>query len=379
MLQLVDWLGALIITIILTIIYIFATVICGSERSRSGGFTPTIVDTTINTAVGTDVTTGKKYKILSFNVEYEATNYSPDEVMQIIDNLGADVVVLNEAHETEGALTNAEYSSKIADALTQHGINYTYSHDWAIIASKHSITQPFKSIITDGIKSTNKYLDSAALIDDKFYVLSAHLTDYPYQPFQLAHIPYCYETCQKNICSRPYDQSANTASTLTKSSTCAKKSAETQMIEQAHLARGADVDMIISAIEEISKVDGRPILLAGDFNEPSHLDWSDDAVRAGEQPLRVRFPTSSRLVSAGMQDLFRAVHPDPVKNPGHTWPARPLTKEYLADLSLGQIKEQIATPTDRIDFIYGKGFTPLSADVVVTPSDHNAVIAEVEV
>jgi endonuclease/exonuclease/phosphatase family metal-dependent hydrolase len=426
----INWIGSLIIVLVLTIIYVISQVICGVDTKNGGGMGVSSVSsvssvgsevTGVDSEVGSD-TADKKYKFLSFNVEYEATNYSPAEVMQIIDSLGADVVVLNEAHETEGMLqTNAEYSSKIADALVREGTNYVYSHDWAIIASKLSIEQPYKnsevntapvattaevpndSVLltpvtteTDTLSapvtslssevtadttaevttptSPNKYLNSAALIDNKFYVISAHLTDYPYQPFQLAHIPYCYETCQKNICPQPY-VAADAKSKNTKGKKCSKNLAESQMIDEAHKARGEDVDLILAAIKYLNAT-GRPVLLAGDFNEPSHLDWSDDAVTAGQQPLRVRFPTSSRLAEAGMVDIFRAIHPDPTKNPGHTWPARPLTREYLSDLSLGAIKEQISTPTDRIDFIYGMGITPISADVVVTPSDHNAVIAE---
>jgi endonuclease/exonuclease/phosphatase family metal-dependent hydrolase len=384
----IDWLAAVIITIILTIIWVFTSIICGHPQPQSPVFGAGI-SAGISTGIIADsdkiVPAQKKYRILSFNVEYEAVNYSPDEVVEIINSLGADVVVLNEAHEVEGRISHEilqSATSKIASALDRANINHVYSHDWAIIASTLPVAQPHKG-------SDNKYLDTATLIDGKFYVLSAHLTDYPYQPFQLAHIPYCYDTCQVNICSGPVDMrkgvvgavSTNSevqnkklpAGTKTSPSAC---KAESQMIAQATLARGADVDMILDAITEL-KSEGLPILLAGDFNEPSHLDWTNEAVRAGEQPLRVRYPTSSRLAAAGMQDLYRAVYPDPVSHPGHTWPARPLTREYLEDLSLGQIKEQISTPTDRIDFIYGTGFTPLTADVVVTPSDHNAVIVEV--
>lgn len=373
----IDWLAAMIITIVLTIIWVFASIISGHNSQITGTYSGTYSGSGVEsrTNMSASIQPQLKYRILSFNVEYEAVNYSPDEVVEIINSLGADVVVLNEAHEVEGRISHdvlQTATSKIASALSRVGINHVYSHDWAIIASTLPISQPHKG-------AENKYLDTAALIDSKFYVLSAHLTDYPYQPFQLAHIPYCYDTCQVNICSGPVDMRRdsrdNVKTSPAKTSPCAKK-AESQMIAQATLARGADVDLILSAIEEL-KSEGLPILLAGDFNEPSHLDWTNEAVRAGEQPLRVKYPTSSRLAAAGMQDLYRAVYPDPVAYPGHTWPARPLTREYLEDLSLGQIKEQISTPTDRIDFIYGAGFTPLTADVVVTPSDHNAVIVEV--
>jgi endonuclease/exonuclease/phosphatase (EEP) superfamily protein YafD len=364
--------GAIVVAICAMIIYIVAQII-SPEYSGSGSVSTEKYQTQPR----------RQYTILTFNVEYEAENYSPGEVVELIESLGADIAVLNEAHPREGAVTDhADHTSKIADALSLAGINHVYSHDWAVIASTLPIVQPYRdaNIVSTDIAS-NKYIKTAALIDDKFYMISVHLTDYPYQPFQLAHIPYCADTCQRNICSRPYKWGENVASSVNTVSSARINphdcKAEEEMIAAAQSARGAEIDDLITAIEFLRAI-GKPIFLAGDFNEPSHLDWSNAAVVAGQQPVVVRFPASSRLAAAGMTDLFRAVHPDPVTNPGYTWPARPLTAEELADASSGQVQEQISTPTDRIDFIYGRGCRATAANVVVTPSDHNAVVAEVE-
>lgn len=65
---------------------------------------------------------------------------------------------------------------------------------------------------------------------------------------------------------------------------------------------------------------GIPVFLAGDFNSPSHLDWTPgvDAVRE-EVRYPVVWPVSLAHANAGFRDSYRVVHPDPVAKPGFTW------------------------------------------------------------
>jgi hypothetical protein len=65
---------------------------------------------------------------------------------------------------------------------------------------------------------------------------------------------------------------------------------------------------------------GMPTFLTGDFNSPSHLDWTAavSAVRP-EVPYPVDWPVSRALANAGFRDAYREVHPDPVAVPGFTW------------------------------------------------------------
>ena len=123
---------------------------------------------------------------------------------------------------------------------------------------------------------------------------------------------------------------------------------------------------------------GAPIFITGDFNEPSHLDWTDETAAASLHfGMKVEWPTSLRVVDAGMTDAYRFVHPDPIASPGSTW--TPLAGDDEVH--------------DRIDFVYvgGDGVTAKSArvvgesaefaDVVETPwpSDHRAMVVEVEI
>ena len=65
---------------------------------------------------------------------------------------------------------------------------------------------------------------------------------------------------------------------------------------------------------------GMPTFLTGDFNSPSHLDWTAaaSAVRQ-EVPYPVDWPVSRALAAAGFRDSYREAHADPVATPGFTW------------------------------------------------------------
>ncbi|MCK3844450.1 hypothetical protein [Pseudomonas sp. W15Feb34] len=61
-------------------------------------------------------------------------------------------------------------------------------------------------------------------------------------------------------------------------------------------------------------------IVSGDFNEPSHLDWIASNKNANDRNGVVyEWDTSKALIDKGYTDSFREVHPDPVKDPGHTW------------------------------------------------------------
>jgi endonuclease/exonuclease/phosphatase family metal-dependent hydrolase len=121
-----------------------------------------------------------------------------------------------------------------------------------------------------------------------------------------------------------------------------------------------------------------PVFLMGDFNEPSHLDWTKAAGpdALGLHALEIAWPTSRLLSEAGLIDAYRWRHPGEVRKPGYTW------STLHGDDG----------PYDRIDFLYvsGAGVTidevkivgePSGPDVDIIgheryPSDHRAVLGE---
>lgn len=106
----------------------------------------------------------------------------------------------------------------------------------------------------------------------------------------------------------------------------------------------------IAAILEILKpfreeTDSIPLIIGGDFNSHSHLDWTEATKGLyNHGGAVVNWSVSKKMESAGFKDSFREIHPDPVKQIGATW--------LTAADSLETVNRQ-----DRIDFIYYQGKT----------------------
>ncbi|WP_217239584.1 HAD-IA family hydrolase [Streptomyces sp. AC555_RSS877] len=111
-----------------------------------------------------------------------------------------------------------------------------------------------------------------------------------------------------------------------------------------------------------------PVVLVGDFNSPSHLDRPD-----------AEWPVTRAAERAGLRDSYREAHPDPVRDPGHTW--SPVHAEHEDGSGRPE-------PQDRIDFVLHRGLRVLDSRTYVSgrprpwpdvedndwPSDHAAVI-----
>jgi len=185
----------------------------------------------------------------------------------------------------------------------------------------------------------------------QLYAFNAHLHDNPYQPYQLTNIPYG---------NAPSLKTANEA------------------VRTAKAARGGQVERMLTEAKAVLP-EGLPVFLTGDFNEPSHLDWTATAEKAGLCPVAVAWPATKAVETAGFIDAYRQLHPDPTKRRGLTW--TPTAK--VNDPKMRH---------DRIDFVFVNGTnlkvraaqivgeTPELADIVVTPfpSDHRTVVVEVE-
>ncbi len=182
-----------------------------------------------------------------------------------------------------------------------------------------------------------------------FFLFNAHLMYKPYQPYQILHIPYE---------DAPFLES------------------EAQVIAAARQARAAQIESLLSDLRR-AQAAREVCFLTGDFNEPSHQDWTEAAARAGRCPIKVDFPATRTLTEAGLVDVFRLFYPDEVRSPGYTW-----TPTRAEDDPLDH--------PDRLDFIFAArsgaiprgiqivGEDAARADIVVTPypSDHRALVAE---
>ena len=111
--------------------------------------------------------------------------------------------------------------------------------------------------------------------------------------------------------------------------------------------RDDEIKRIINVLQPfIAESDSIPIIMGGDFNSHSHLDWTEatkDMYHHGGAV--VKWPVSECIINAGFKDSFREFNPDPVKNIGTSW-LSPVTNEG---------SPEAAKRSDRIDYIYYMG------------------------
>ena len=124
---------------------------------------------------------------------------------------------------------------------------------------------------------------------------------------------------------------------------------DTEKILKQNIDSGRDEAIALfvkDALKEQQK--GNLVLLGGDFNEPSHLDWTAATKDLFDHNgTVVPWHNSLTLHNNGFLDAYRVKYPDPVKNPGFTWPA------YNTDVELSKLLwAKDADERDRIDFIY---------------------------
>ncbi|MCX6363421.1 MAG: endonuclease/exonuclease/phosphatase family protein [Actinobacteria bacterium] len=126
---------------------------------------------------------------------------------------------------------------------------------------------------------------------------------------------------------------------------------------------------------------GIPVFLLGDFNAPSHLDYTE-AVAGTRDYVKypLEWPVSKAVEAAGFVDSWRAVFPDPLQSLGLTW--------WAARPQVDGSNPGPNAPQDRIDFIYSagpakataaqlageKGGPEVTFAVKPWPSDHRAVM-----
>jgi len=261
------------------------------------------------------------------------------QTAKVIQSAKADIVGIQETRSPRG------------DKLEELAKLLGWNHDMgSCIVTRYEIVEHFKGgkDYKGGIKvkiASNKHA----------YVFNLHLPSHPYQPYQLLSI-------------RPKWHKHKFDIEFIKT--------EAEAIKWAKKARGREVTKLLRQIRSISDKQA-PVFVLGDFNEPSHLDWTARAAKAGRHPIKVEYPHSLAMTQAGFADAYRTIYPDEMKNPGYTW-----SSFYKFD--------DPTTHHDRIDFVYfkGKGIklnevkivgeNRKDADIVISPypSDHRAVVAD---
>lgn len=267
-------------------------------------------------------------RVVSFNIANDG-RYGLPGVIDLLKRSNADVIALQEAGEN---------TAKIAQSL---GYRYILHDDNALL------TRLNIDSVSKGGNGVVMHTDSGK----RFAFFGEHLYYKPYQPYQVLGIPYE---------DGKFVKTADEA------------------IEEARKARAADVEAARKDIASLNEPT-LPTIVVGDFNEPSHLDWTQKAVQAGLHPMKVEWPSSRGFAEDGFSDSYRQMYPDEVAHPGFTW--TPTTRA-----------DDPKDHHDRIDYILHRGNgiklktieiigeNSKEADIVVTPfpSDHRALTAVFE-
>ena len=129
-----------------------------------------------------------------------------------------------------------------------------------------------------------------------------------------------------------------------------------QVVAMERHARLPAIQAQLAAAHDLEQ-QGIPVFLTGDFNSPSFQDWTAATVGTRKYtPYAVRWPVTAAVVAAGFRDSYRTVYPDPVQDPGLTWPVhRPIPGW----------NPKPRDPLDRIDFIFATAPATPTASIIV--------------
>ena len=273
-----------------------------------------------------------RISVLSFNILYGGTYLGQplEQTARVIERSEADIIVLCEEMGSARLL---------ADQLTLYCHEVVAPPYWNSVAvlSRFPMIEKFSNGVRIELVAGNTVS-----------VFGIHLTSSPYQPYQVRD---------------------NTFGGIG------------EVIKDAEKTRGHELDHVLA--EMTPSIDkGERVLLCGDFNEPSHLDWTDRAAVAGFHFRQmISWPCSRKIIAAGMKDSLRMVCPDELGYPALTW--TPVPGE-----GVGGSEDKEEEVHDRIDFVYhaGGGIRPVSVEIIGEiegqatlvvspyPSDHRAVM-----
>lgn len=288
------------------------------------------------------------FKVLQLNLWHEGSKV-PDGyrgILDVLDRTDADVVFLCEIRDFDGN----QFMPRILKDLKKRG-KYYYGETLGLsvgILSKFKPDSITKCCIVPG--------------DEHRAMLKARIT--------IAERPVCFYSCHLDYrhyeCYLPRGYSGTTWEKI-----AAPVTDEDSVLKANRLSfRDESIRTFIQdAQTEIAA--GYSVVVGGDFNEPSHLDWQSDTKDLYDHHgAVVRWDCSVMLYEAGFKDAYREKYPDPVNYPGFTFPAGNKRAEEAKLEKLAWAPE--ADERDRIDFIYYYSVNDalsLQESVLVGPSE----------
>ncbi len=145
--------------------------------------------------------------------------------------------------------------------------------------------------------------------------------------------------------------------------------------------------------DDLKNIDQLPLIIAGDFNCVSHLDYNEPTRDLNFGRVFQTSPVHRQMLDHGFVDSYREVHPElTAETLGYTWTTVGLDFKYESNMGFVPAdprthpNPEYRIPYGRIDFIYsGGGLRPVESRVIrhfkqrrarsfpEFPSDHAAV------
>ncbi|QOD61395.1 endonuclease/exonuclease/phosphatase family protein [Polaribacter haliotis] len=261
---------------------------------------------------------------MAFNIYQEGTKVDDGftHIKNVLLNVKPDVVGFTEVRNYSG-----DWTSKMQKALEENGVKYYrgYAGGDTSILSKY----PIKNSNLTGKNSISKF--KLEVNEKDIYVAVAHLDYTKYA----CYLPRGYYGGTPN-----WGEITNNKGELTP-----VKSVDSILSYNLSSKRDEQLKDFVSNLKDSEK----PLILLGDFNEPSHLDWQEETKNLYDHNgLVVNWQNSLFLKDKGFVDVYREKYPNALKNPGFTWPS-----EMSKDVSTSWTPK--ADERDRIDFVYYLG------------------------
>ncbi|MCA5004158.1 endonuclease/exonuclease/phosphatase family protein [Sphingobacterium bovistauri] len=269
----------------------------------------------------------KSFKVFQLNIWHEG-NVVPKGYDAIVDELvdkNADVVLLCEVNNKDGI----DFVAKLLKDLKLRGLIY-YA-----ISSEHSVDVATLSKFP--ILEQNTLYEKENRLGQ---VLKTKITIHNHPIiFYSVHLDYTNYACYlprgyDGVTWQKMDKPITDVNEILKAN---RKGKRDEAIR----------DLITDANKESKKYS---IIIGGDFNEPSHLDWIEENKNLYDRRgAVVPWDCSLMLYAAGFKDAFRITYKSPLTHPGFTYPS------FNADVAISKLAwTPEADDRDRIDYIYFK-------------------------
>lgn len=280
-------------------------------------------------------------RVMTFNIWYGGEQVSLAKVAEAIRTADADIVGLQETDgklQTLSQMTNLPYYDVRRNILSRFPI-----FDPALGERQAAGSGPYTMPALD-VDAIAAYVQVAP--GKVVAVANTHLTSDPYSPYAIRDGATAEEAMQIEMDTR---------------------------FDEAKLLADGLAPVVASGI---------PVFLTGDFNSPSHLDWTEPAV--GTVPwvkFPMQWPVSKLLEDAGFSDSYRVANPDPAKAQGITWTPgapNPWQREGEVQDRIDRLLFANATTTAS-DLVGEPGGMDVTLSVTPWPSDHRAVVSTFDV